>query len=96
MAGYEGLETLRSFIDNEEADAIPLILYVMGVIVGGALYTLFFIYIAPSFYGLIPASVYRVLFLGILYFIPLLILFIGILSMIKAGLKRYGFGGGMF
>lgn len=93
MAKYGRLEIVRRFISNEFGSAVAIILYVFTIFAAGGLYTIFFIKVAPVFYDMIPASVYKDVILGFIYFIPLLIILMAILSLIQSGLKRYGYAG---
>jgi len=80
---------MRELKNNTDGSAIPLILFVAGVFGTGAVYTLLFIVVAlPSFSVLIPDSVFKTIIIGIVYFAPLIVLVIGVLALILAGMKR--------
>jgi len=80
---------MRKFIGSNEASAVPVLLFAATIIVCGALYTLFFIEIGiPSLSGYIPASDSKTFIMMFIYAIPLFVLIIGVLSLLKAGLKR--------
>jgi len=80
---------MRSIIENNKASAVPVILFVMTIIVCGALYTLFFYEVGfPMLKGFIPASDGKTFIMMFLYAIPLFILLIGVISLLKAGIKR--------
>jgi len=81
---------LRSLRTNNYCSAVPLILYVITVLFCGALYTLFFLEVFyPNFLSMVPASDSKTLITMILYSIPLLVLLIGLVVIIRAGLKKY-------
>ena len=80
---------MRSIIENNTASAVPVILFVMTLIVCGALYSLFFYEIGiPMLGGLIPASDSKTFIMMLIYAIPLFVLIIGTISLMKTGLKR--------
>jgi len=81
---------MRSLKNNTEASAIPLILFVLGLFATGAVYTFCFIYIAPCFYDLVPNGMFKTLILGIIYFVPLVVLLVGVLSLLLSGIKKDG------
>lgn len=77
-------------LDNNAGGSIPLILFLLGLIASGGLYTLAFIIILPSLYGLIPNSVFKtVIIYGIIYFAPIVVIFVGIIALIQSGLKEH-------
>ena len=77
------------FFKNKQANATPLILFILTIVVCGGLYTLFFIEIGiPSLSGFIPASDTKTFIMMGIYAIPLITLVIGVLCLIKAGQKR--------
>ena len=87
---------MRSLIKDNDASAIPIILYLLTIISCGALYTLFFIevgYDVVNTYIPIPASDSKTFIMMCMYAIPLFIIVIGSICLIKAGLKRDYFGG---
>ena len=80
---------MRSIIENNNASAVPVMLYVMTLIVCGALYSLLFYEIGiPTLSGFIPASDSKLFIMMLIYAIPLFILIVGTVSLLKAGLKR--------
>ena len=81
---------LRPLLDNTIASAVPLILYVVTILVCGALYTLFFLEIFyPLFLYMVPASDSKVVITMVFYAIPLLVVLVGVVSIIRSGLKKY-------
>lgn len=91
------MKKLRPIVNNNYGSAIPIILYTFGLLGAGALYHLLFIQIGlPIFSPFIPTDLdpYRYVVLGIIYFLPLLILLMAIFSIIHAGLKRFILVGG--
>jgi hypothetical protein len=80
---------MRSIIENSKASAVPVILFVLTIIVCGALYTLFFYEVGfPLLRGYIPASDSKTFIMMLLYAIPIFVLVIGVISLLKAGVKR--------
>ena len=80
---------MRKLLKNSNASAIPIILYFLAIFVCGALYTLFFIEVGyPTFDSYIPASDSKLLIMTGLYSIPLIVLVVGLVALIKAGLKK--------
>jgi len=80
---------MKSIIKNNNASAVPVILFVVTILVCGALYTLFFYEIGfPLLRGYIPASDSKTFIMMLLYAIPIFVLIIGVISLLKAGLKR--------
>ena len=80
---------MRKLLKNSNASAIPIILYFLAIFVCGALYTLFFIEVGyPTFDSYIPASDSKLLIMTGLYSIPLIVMIVGIVALIKAGLKK--------
>ena len=81
---------MRSFICDEYGSAIPIILFLGGIFAAGGLYSLLFIVVAlPTLSALIPDSVFKTVILGIIYFAPLIILIVGVLALLLAGMKRH-------
>jgi len=79
----------RNFLKNNKASAIPIILFLVTIVSCGALYTLFFIEIGiPAFNSLIPASDSKTFIMMLIYGLPLIVIIIGGISLIKAGIKR--------
>ena len=80
---------MKSIISDDKASAVPVLLFGMTIIVCGALYSLFFIEIAiPSLSGFIPASDSKTFIMMFIYAIPLTVLLIGVLALLKSGIKR--------
>ena len=80
---------MKSIIRNNQASAVPLLLFVITIFSLGALYTLFFIQIAiPELSHLIPDSDAKTFIMMMIYGIPIMILLIGGVSLIKEGLRR--------
>lgn len=90
---------MRELITNKDGSAVPLILFFVTIFACGALYTLFFIEIGlPMFSHYIPSSDAKTFILMCIYALPLIILIVGVIALLQAGLKRnwnyYGGGGG--
>ena len=86
---------MRSLQNNTDASAVPMILYVLTIVGCGGLYTLFFIEVFfPTVSVLIPASEPKTFIMMCFYAIPLIILIVGVIAVIKAGLKRDSMYGG--
>ena len=87
---------MRNIKDNNIGSAIPLILFALTIVSCGALYTLFFVEVAiPTLSDYIPASDAKTFVLMGIYSIPVFITLIGVLSLLKSGLKQtfyYGDG----
>ena len=83
---------MRKIIINNYASAVPLILFVLTIVGCGALYTLFFLEIAyPSLLYMVPDSDSKTFIMMVMYAIPLFVLVIGVIAVIKAGIKQnYG------
>lgn len=80
---------MRKLIENNKASAVPVILFLVTIIVCGALYTLFFYEIGfPALSGFIPASDSKTFIMMLLYAVPFFVLIVGVISLLKAGLKR--------
>lgn len=61
----------------------------MAIFACGALYTLFFIEVGfPTFESYIPASDSKTFIMMCLYAIPLFVLVVGVISLVREGLKR--------
>jgi len=82
---------MKPILKDNNASAIPIILFLITIFGCGALYTLLFIEIGyPIFQPMIPASDSKVFIMMCMYAIPLFLLLIGVISLINAGLKRTG------
>ena len=80
---------MKPLIQNKQGSAVPLILFFMSIFACGALYTLFFLEVGfPTFESYIPASDSKVFIMMCLYAVPLFVLIIGVISLVRAGLKR--------
>lgn len=80
---------MRKLRYNNNASAVPLLLFIMTIISCGALYTLFFVEVAyPSLLYMIPDSDSKTFIMMGMYAIPLFVLIIGVFAVIKAGLKQ--------
>jgi len=80
---------MRKIINNQYGSAIPLLLYVISIIGLGALYTLLFIEVAyPSLLYMVPESDSKIFIMMGMYSLPLLLIVIGVLALIKSGLKK--------
>ena len=80
---------LKKFLKNNTGSAVPIILFFMAIFVCGALYTLFFVEIGfPTFDSYVPASDSKTFIMMGLYAIPLFVLIVGVICLIKSGLKR--------
>ena len=78
-----------NIIKDNNASSVPVILFAVTILVCGALYTLFFLEIGfPLFDSYIPASDSKTFIMMLLYAIPLIVTIVGVLSLLKAGLKR--------
>jgi len=80
---------MKKIIHNNYASSIPFILFIVTIVVCGAMYTLFFLEVGfPALENFIPASESKTFIMMGLYAIPLIILVVGIIAMIIAGQKR--------
>lgn len=79
----------KKLMKNNEASAIPLMLFIITIVCCGALYTLFFIEIAyPTLGTFVPAGDSKTFQMMLFYAIPLFVLIVGVFALVKAGLKR--------
>ena len=87
---------MRKLKDNKDGSAIPLILFALTLISCGALYTLFFVDTAlPTLSDYIPASDAKTFITMGIYSIPIVITLVGVISLLKSGLKQnYYYDGG--
>lgn len=75
--------------DDDNASAVPIVLFLVTIFGCGALYTLLFIQFGIGFFGsMVPASDSKTFILMLIYAMPLLVLMIGMVSLIREGLKR--------
>ena len=80
---------MRKILLDQDASAVPLILFVITIFACGGLYSLFFLEVAfPSFNSWIPDGDIKVVVLMCMYAIPLFVIVVGMLSLLLAGLKR--------
>ena len=80
---------MRSLLQDNNASAVPVILFVVTIIAVGAMYTLFFLEIGfPALSSYIPASDSKTFIMMLLYAIPLVVLLVGVVSLLLAGIKR--------
>jgi len=80
---------MKQIINDTRASAIPVILYVLGIIGAGALYTLLIIEVGqPTFDSYIPSGEVKTFVMMMIYGIPLFILVVGVIALIRSGLKR--------
>ena len=87
---------MRQLISNNQGSAIPVILFLVTLIGCGALYTLLFLEVAqPNFEHLIPDSDSKTFIMMLIYAVPLMILIVGVISLLQAGLKRQNMYGGV-
>jgi len=82
-------KNMKKILFNNYGSAVPLILFFMAIFACGALYTLFFVEFGyPTFDSYIPASDSKTFIMMCLYAIPLFIIILGVICLIKSGLKR--------
>lgn len=75
--------------NNYGSGAVPPILFIFGLVVAGGLYSICFLTILPALYGLVPDTIFKTFIIyGIFYFAPMIILIIGIIALIQAGMKQ--------
>jgi len=80
---------MRNIWNNNEASAIPIILFVGGLLVSGLMYTVFFIMVAPSLFIFIPDSVYKTIIIyGFIWFLPMIILIVGVIALLISAQKK--------
>lgn len=74
---------------DDFGSATPIIYFVLTIVVCGALFSLLFIEIGfPVFLGFIPSSDSKTFILMGLRGIPIIVLFVGVICLIREGLKR--------
>jgi len=84
----------KKIINDNEASAVPLILFFLTIFVCGALYTFLFVEVGqPLFDSWIPASDSKTFIMMGIYAIPLFVLIVGVLSLLLSGLKHHWAGG---
>ena len=81
---------MRKILGNNNASAVPIILFVLAIVGCGALYTLFFIFVGYPYIDTLGLNdtTTTSLMMTLFYAIPMIILIVGVISLIKAGLKR--------
>jgi hypothetical protein len=80
---------MKDLINNNYGSVNPLALFFVTIFGAGALYTLFFIEIAfPALMWMLPNDAGRVYIMMVIYAVPAIIVFIGILVLFLNGLKR--------
>ena len=83
---------VKKFIQNDEANAVPLILFVVTIVCIGALYSFFFLEVGyPLLAPLVPASDYKTFIMMCMYAIPMFVLIVGVVALIVEGVKRKGY-----
>lgn len=80
---------MRNIIKNKDASFVPIVYFILTIIVCGALFSLFFIEVAfPTFLSFIPDSDSKTFIMMGLRGLLLIILFVGIICLIREGIKR--------
>jgi len=80
---------MRKLMENNTGSIVPIIYFILAIISVGALYTFFFIEFGlPQFESWIPASDSKTFIIMGIYGMPFIILVVGGISLLKAGLKR--------
>jgi hypothetical protein len=80
---------MKKFLSNLDGSAVPVILFVLAIIVCGALYTLFFVEIGiPEFDSYTSSGDPKTFIMMCIYAIPGIILVVGVICLVKTGLKR--------
>lgn len=71
------------------AGSIPLVLWTLGLMAFGGIYTLGFVILLPRLWFVVPDSVYKTIIVyGIIWFAPILVIIIGIAALVIEGMKR--------
>lgn len=84
----------KKILHDTDANAVPLILFILTIVLCGGLYSIFFIeVIYPNLLSLVPASDTKTLISMFFYAIPLFVLVVGVISLLKAGMKQTFYGG---
>lgn len=79
----------RKLLQDSYASAIPLILFVLTIVGAGALYTLLIVEVGqPTFDQYIPNDEVKTFVMMIIYGIPVFILVIGVIALVKSGIKQ--------
>lgn len=80
---------MRKIIHNNVGSVIPLLLFLLTILICGALYHLFFVEVLyPSLLGRIPDSDSKTFIMMGMYALPLFIIIIGVFALIKSALKQ--------
>jgi len=80
---------MKRLIKDNQASAIPLIIFIFTIIASGALYTFFFLQFGlPQFDSYVPNSDSKTYIMMVFYAMPLFVLIIGVVALLKSGLKR--------
>ena len=80
---------MRSLKHNNTGSAIPLILFILTIIGAGALYTLLITQVGqPVFDQYIPAGDVKTFVMMLIYGMPVVILVVGVIALIKSGIKQ--------
>ena len=83
---------MKNITHDNNASAVPIILFLVTILGCGLFYTLLFLEIFfPSIAYLVEGSDSRVFIMMCFYAIPLFVIIIGVISLLKAGLKRYDY-----
>lgn len=86
---------MRDLINNNSGSVVPLVLFFLTIFGAGALYTLFFLEIGfPLLSWMLPNDSARVYIMMVIYAVPAIIIFVGILALFLNGLKRTIYVGG--
>lgn len=80
---------MRNLYSNNYGSVIPVVLFIVTLVGCGALYTLFFLQFGINYFGdMVSASDSKTFILTCIYAMPIIILVIGVVSLIRAGLKQ--------
>ena len=82
---------MRNIRHNNYGSIVPVILFILTILCCGALYTLFFVEVAyPNLLYMVPDSDSKTFIMMGMYAIPLIVIIVGVLCIIKAGIKERG------
>lgn len=80
---------MRKLRNNNVGSAVPVILFIVTIVGCGGLYTLFFLEFGLNFFdSYIPESDVKTFLYMCFYGMPILILTVGSICLVRAGLKR--------
>ena len=80
---------MKKLLYNNNASAVPLIIFCLVIFGAGALYTLLILEVGqPLFDSYIPAGDVKTFVMMMIYGIPIFILVVGVIWLIRSGLKR--------